>query len=390
MAKRKVFAFTGIRSEYDLQYSLARHLHAMPGVDFRFVVFGAHLSEEFGLTVRDIEADGFNILARIKTPSDDDSFFGKTRTAAILLEAAARIFSEDRPDIIVVTGDREEVIAASVAATYFNIPICHLFGGDKTFPDELGNVDEQIRHATTKLAHLHFPIHKEHSDRIMRMGEEPWRVNNFGSPALDKYNLFEFPAIDELSVHFGISLKKKEYAVLIHHPLPNNVPETKLEVESMLEVLAGENILTFLSYPNSDPGNKVVIDTINDYAARNDNFVVYKNLPRKYFVPMISNSAFLIGNSSMGLLECPYLMIPAINVGPRQKQRINAGNVLFVDNDKKLIEAAIDKATKDHQFIQSLESIRYCFGNGQSGKRIAETIASIDLDAKLLAKRITY
>ena len=387
---RKILAFTGIRSEYDLQYSIAKSLTEMENIEFQFLVFGAHLSEKFGKTIDYIIKDGFKICDMVETFPDDDSYSGKVKTISILLNKLAALFTNEKPDIILVAGDREEVITASIAATYFNIPICHIFGGDKTFPDELGDIDEQIRNATTKLAQLHFVIHDDHKERILKMGEEPWRVNNVGSPALDKYNLFNFPNISKLSDFFGISLLKKSYAVLIHHSLPNNIEESVFELNNILSAIQTSGITTFISYPNNDPGNTLIIDCINEYSKTNRNLIVYQNLPREYFIPLIQNSKFLIGNSSMGILECPFLQLPAINVGKRQQERLNAGNVIFCNSSKDSITNAINKVLNDEEFNSNLKSFKNFYGDGNSGFKIASILATIPLDNLLLAKKITY
>jgi GDP/UDP-N,N'-diacetylbacillosamine 2-epimerase (hydrolysing) len=389
MHKRKIVAFTGIRSEYDLQFSVAKELNNNKNVDFSFIVFGAHLSERFGKTISNVETDGFKIQAKLLTLFDSDSHTAKAKAAAALMNGICDVFENYKPDLIMVSGDREETVIAATVATFLNIPVAHLFGGDKTFPDQIGDIDEQIRHATTKLAHLHFPSHPEHAKRIEMMGEEKWRIHCLGSPALDKFRLYDKVPFSKITKQFSTKVKKKEYAVVIHHSLPNNIEESLIEFENILMVLEKRKITTFLSYPNNDPGTRAIITIIDKYA-NNPNFILYKNLARDLFIPLIKNSAFLIGNSSMGVMECPVLELPAINVGKRQQGRLNAGNVIFCDHTENAIENAIKIIMNDKGFRKKLSAAKNVYGDGYSGKKIAKVLSSVALNNKLLAKQITY
>jgi GDP/UDP-N,N'-diacetylbacillosamine 2-epimerase (hydrolysing) len=387
---RKIIAFTGMRSEYDLQFSVAKHLTLIEHVDFSFVVFGAHLSERFGYTINDIYKDGFKIISKSLTSFDSQSHYAKAKAAGILMTSIADIFENNRPDLIIVAGDREETIIAATVATYFNIPIAHLFGGDKTFPESIGDVDEPIRHATTKLAHIHFPIHKLHAKRIEMMGEEPWRIHCEGSPALDKFLIYSSIPFNKVEEFFKIPISKNDYAVIIYHSLPNNIEESCMELENILSVLLEKKIKIFISYPNNDPGNFLIIKLLEEYSKSYGNISLYKNLSRDIFIPLIKNSSFLIGNSSMGILECPFMELPAINVGKRQQERLNAGNVVFCDSSKKSISAAIDTVSQDQDFLSNIKTSKYFYGDGFTGKKIADILSTIEINDTLLAKQITY
>lgn len=389
MTKRRIVAFTGIRSEYDLQYSIAKELDAKENVEFGYIVFGAHLSERFGKTISNVENDNFKIVSKILTLFDSDSHTAKAKAAATLMNGICDVFENYKPDLIMVAGDREETVIAATVATFLNIPVAHIFGGDKTFPEEIGDIDEQVRHATTKLSHLHFASHPEHAKRIEMMGEESWRIHCLGSPALDKYRLYDDVPFSVITKHFTTDIKEKDYAVVIHHSLPNNIEESLIELENILKALEKQKVKTFLSYPNNDPGTQEIIRVINRYAD-NPNFILYKNLPRDLFIPLIKHSRFLIGNSSMGLAECPILEIPAVNVGKRQQGRLNAGNVVFCDIQQSSIEKAIEKILYNEEFKANLPKIKNVYGDGFSGKKIADILASIPIDNALLAKQITY
>ncbi len=386
---RKIIAITGTRSEYDLQYSVAKSLNNNPNVDFGFIVFGAHLCKSFGETVNLIHKDNFKILTKIFTQFDSDEHIAKAKSTALLMQGICSFLENQTPDLIMVAGDREETIIAATIATFLNIPVAHLYGGDNTFPEGIGDIDEQIRHATTKLSHIHFPIHPEHAQRIEKMGEEPWRIHCLGSPALDKYTQYESIPFAVITDHFQQDIKPHQYAVVIHHPLPNNIEESLIELENIFTTLKKLQIKAFISYPNSDPGNQAIIDLIEEYA-KDDLFIIYKNISRDIFIPLIKHSSFLIGNSSMGLLECPFLETPAINVGKRQQGRLNAGNVIFCNGSTNAIEQSINNVLYDSNFKDNLKKIKNAYGDGFSGEKIAYILATLPIDTKLLAKRITY
>lgn len=388
--RKKVFSITGIRSEYDLQYSVSKTLNENQNIDFAFIVFGAHLSKFHGYTINEIVKDNFRIVKKIKTKSGDDNFSEKTLTVSILVHGLTKLFLLDKPDMVIVCGDREEVIAMSIVATYFNIPVCHLFGGDKTFPDKIGDIDEPIRNATSKLAHLHFVIHNDHALRLIKMGEEKFRVFNMGSPALDKYLNYSRNSFRLVENWFKRKINSGKYAVLIYHALPNDLENSLMEFNNILDVLSNKGITTFVSYPNDDPGHSKLIDIINQFTFKNEKFIPYKNLAREVFIPLLMNCHFLIGNSSMGILECPFLEKAAINVGKRQKGRLNAGNVLFVKGTKVSIKIAIRKIENDKVFSVALKRSKFFYGDGMSGKKIGTQIANTVIDNKLLAKQITY
>src|SRR3989338_8328892 len=253
--KRKIAIVTGIRSEYSLLYPLMKNIQKSPFLELKLFVTGAHLSESFGLTVREIEKDSFPIEERIESLVDSNTGSGRIKGAAIQLVGLINAFQRVKPDIIIAPFDREEAITAALAGSYMNIPVAHVGGGDRT----AGNVDDYVRHAVTKLAHLHFASTGNNRKRIIRMGEEPWRVYNVGNLGLDKYGIIKKIPVKKLAQVLKIDITKKPLMVLIHNPLSTDDAETGRQIAVIMQVIDKLKVQTVAIYPNSDAGCHEII-----------------------------------------------------------------------------------------------------------------------------------
>lgn len=384
---RKILAVTGIRSEYDLLYSTLVAIRDHPDLELQLIVTGTHLSDVYGRTVREIEADGFEVAERIESMLGSDTPSGRTKSVGIqiigLVQACARL----QPDFLLVVGDREEAIATAVVATYLNIPLAHMCGGDRTCS---GMVDEQIRHATTRLAHLHLVMTEEHRERLVRMGEEPWRVHVVGHGGLDRLRSTPEISREKLSERLGIDLTKRPVGVLIQHNLSNEIASSSAQMKTTLEAVADYGMTTAILYPNSDTGSQEIIREIRTFANRLENSGIFPNLPRLDFVNLLRHADVLIGNSSCGVLEAPSLGLPVINVGHRQEGRLHADNIMFVPHDRRQILEAIRYVLTDSSFRGKLAKKKNVYGDGKTGPRVAEILATVELGPKLLHKDITY
>lgn len=385
--KTKVLALTGIRSEYDLMFPLLQALDKDPIFELGIVVSGAHLSPLHHYSVQQIEKDGFRIVERIENLLYSNSLLGKAKSSAILMEALAQTLEREKPDLLLVLGDREEAVIGALTASYMNIPVVHLAGGDNTNP-EGGNVDEQIRHATTKLSHIHFTMMGEHTERILKMGEEPWRVFTVGSGGVDRLRMEPTLSKEELATQLGEGVTK-DYAVLIYHPLNSNLEAASHEITLCFETLLKANLHVYVGFPNSDPGSQDIIRVIQQYA-NHPNVNTYQNLPRNLFVNLLRYAKCLMGNSSLALHEAPYFCLPAINVGERQKGRIAGRNVQFVQADVDEMKAALQKALYDRQYHQEIEQDRFIYGDGYMAEKAVNILKQLPPKEKLLAKKIMY
>lgn len=389
--KKRIVCVTGCRSEYDILYPVLRKIEKDSAFEVLLIVSGAHLSERFGHTVQEIEKDGFKIAGRICNLIDSDERSGKAKGSGILMIGLSDLLDRLNPDFVMVVGDREEAIVSATVSAYLGIPLVHLCGGDRTFA-ATGDVDEAIRHATSKLASIHFTMNEEHRRRLLKMGEEPWRVINSGNPALDRFR--DIPAMSRKEVlkYFNFDAKESSKPLLfvLHHVISSEVEHGSEQMRNILEVVASVDAHCVVNYPNSDMGSRSIIRQAERYKKYN-NIRITKNIPRKEFVNLLRNIDFLIGNSSMALLEGGFLKVPAINVGQRNRERMNGGNVVFTGTGTEEIRVVVDKILSDRVFYNKLKRCRSLYGNGRSaGKIVSELKKMGKTRTMLLAKDITY
>ncbi len=386
MKKRLVLAVTGIRSEYDILSSVFHSIDKHPALDLNVAVTGAHLSENYGNTIDEIEKDGFKIVDRIESLLSGNAESLRVKGLGIQLQGLVQTVLRIKPDFLLVLGDREESISTALISTYMNIPLIHISGGDRV----VGNIDDQIRHSVTKLAHIHLTTNIESKNRVISLGEQKFRVYNVGNPGLDRLVKTKKLSRSELSKSLNFQLSKHEpYIVVIQHALSSEVDQAYHQMKITLEAVKKMEVKTIISFPNSDAGGMGIIKAIDEF--KNLPFIyTAKNIPRLEFVNLLRGAACLIGNSSAGILEAPLLKIPVINIGNRQKGRLHSENVEFVAHNKHKIIGAINKAMFDEKYIARVKKCSNPYGNGKSSDKIAEIIASVKIDDKLLIKDITY
>lgn len=366
---KKIVAFTAIRSEYDLLSSLYKLLNNDENIDLRLIASGAHLSKTYGYSVKDIEADGLNILAKIETLLDSDTRASRIKSASILLQSSIDVIANYNPELIIFAGDREEVMVASLIGGYLEIPTIHFFGGDHV---EDSHVDNPVRHAASKLSSVHFVSTLEHKKRLIAMGEKEKRIFNIGSIALDKFKSEEIFSKKEIFKRFNVKKEFEKFAIVIFHPIPIERDKSAQIFENILIALRSKGISAFVSYPNIDPGNKEIIEVIEKYRGDN-NFIFYKNQPRKMFLSIYKNAEFIIGNSSSGVLESASIPIGAINVGHRQTGRRSNENLFFIDSSLEKIQETIDIVTSE-SFKEKLKFVSNIYGDGNSAQKAYELI----------------
>ena len=383
---RTVLGVTGIRSEYDIMSSVFRAIDNHADLDLKLVVTGAHLADAYGYTIRDIRTDGFDIADEVESLINGDQTSSRVKGLAIQMQGLVQTAGRIRPDFLLVLGDREEAMTTALVGAYMNIPVAHIAGGDRV----IGNVDDQIRHAVTKLAHLHFVTNQESFERVIKLGEQAFRVHITGNAGLDR--LVEVPAITakELSIRLGFELLDDEpLLLLVQHVISTEINDAYEQMRQTLDAVKGLEIKTVLSYPNSDAGGQQIIRAIREYEHLPFLYTA-KNIPRLEFVNLMRSASCMLGNSSAGILEAPLLKLPAVNVGNRQKGRLHAENVQFVPHDTEAITAAVRRAVFDSEYRSMVRQCKNPYGDGKSSQRIAEILASVPIDDKLLIKDITY
>jgi len=381
---RTVHFLTGIRSEYDILAPIIAAVDAQPDLDAGVIVTGAHLTGLHGQSVRQIEADGYRIAARIDSLLASDGLGGRVKGMALQLAGLTDLFARERPDFLVVMGDREEVMTGAVAAIYHHIPVVHVGGGDHA---DDGNVDNLVRHAVSKMAHLHMATTELSGQRLRQLGEEPWRIHVTGASGLDRIIATPDMTRDELETALGVDWHGEPYAVLLYHPTITDFSEARAHMASITRVLEASGLNIAVMAPNSDPGNQAITLEIDALIARYPKAKAFTFLERKVFINMLRHARVMVGNSSAGILEAPSMGLPVVNIGIRQRGREHGDNVIFTDYDAGEIAAAIARATMDEGFRALVAQRRTPYGDGKAGQRIAEVLRTVELGRGLLDKK---
>ncbi|WP_445373513.1 UDP-N-acetylglucosamine 2-epimerase [Photorhabdus tasmaniensis] len=375
----KILALTSIRSEYDLMSQFYRLLDEDPEIDFRLLVGGCHNSPSFGLTVHDIERDGFTILTQIESLIDGDSRSSRIKSAAVLLLSSIDVVKAFSPDLIIYAGDREEVMIGALLGGYLGIPTLHFFGGDHACD---GHIDNPVRHAVSKLSTCHFVSTVEQEQRLIKIGEPKSRIFNVGSVALDKFKLVSENK-NILNVVAGRDIQKPS-VLFIFHPVTEEVEFSDRIVLDSLELLIETGFHVFTGLPNSDYGNLKIRNALQQFS-KNGDVTLYGNLPRNSFIELFKSCQLIVGNSSAGILEAASIPIPCVNIGLRQKGRLCADNVVFVGVDRDDILNGIEIVTNS-DFINQIESITNPYGDGNASGKAFSLLKKINFYSMLKKK----
>lgn len=373
---KKILAVTGIRSEYDLIYSVLKEFQKQ-NFDVSVVVSGAHLSSWHGNTYRLIEKDGFKIADKIDTLLNTDRETQRVKGVGFLTTALSQTCEREKPDFLLVLGDREESIATCLVGNYMNILTIHIGGGDPVF----GNADDPIRFACSKLAHIHCTTSQNYADNLLKIGEDSFRIVNSGNTSYPNIHKEPAKTRKEISKFLDFDIENTDYVVFLKHPLSSEVKEAyrqmKISLDGVEKVVTKKNIKVVGIYPNTDPGSFMILDAINEI--QNSNIRFFKTLPRDFFINIMRNALCLVGNSSMGILEAPFYKLPVVNIGNRQKGRLNAGNVEFVSYEKEKIYKAINKACFNDKYRDKIKKIKNPYGDETSSQKIVKFVKRIDV-----------
>ena len=383
--KKRVLGITAIRSEYFLQRPIFQAITQHAGLELILVVAGAHLSKIHGYTIRDVEADGFSIVGRIDNLIHSDHDADRLKGAANELQVLTGLVDQQRPDWLLAPADREEAMTMALCGAYLGIPVAHYAAGDRV----VGNVDDMVRHAVSRLSHILLTTHEDARQRLVRAGEAEWRVHNVGHSGLDRMRTTQTLDKAELAKQLDVPSIQQRYLVVIQHSLSSEISQAAVQMRATLDAAVESGMQVFVSYPNSDPGSHQIIDVIEEFRGH-PNVNIFQNIPDVPFVNLLRSATVLVGNSSLGLLEAPFLKLAAINVGRRQTTRHHASNVFFSSHDKKEILRLIRAIADDPETQNRIRCCENPFGDGHSGERVAQLLASIPIDEKLLNKDLTY
>jgi UDP-hydrolysing UDP-N-acetyl-D-glucosamine 2-epimerase len=385
MRKKKVAIVTGSRSEFGILYWLIKELQESQDMECYTIATGSHLASSQGMTVNEIESSDIRIYSRIPMLMDGDDKEQTAYSVGLGVIGFTRELSRLSPDMIIILGDRFEILSVAVAASMLQIPIAHIGGGET---DWANCSDGNIRNAITKLAHIHFVSTELYKNRILGMGEESWRVFNVGLPSLDhiKEGLMTKEQLEK-----NLRIKFNRYVFLITY-LPVGLREEASVRElgcllKALEFFRNEASIIF-TLANADALGRSINATIQEFSRDKENIHVFQSLGKKRYLSMINISDVVIGNSSSGIIEAPSFQKPTVNIGIRQAGRIHMESIINVNGDESEIKRAIDTALYDDEFRKTLQHVNNVFGDGNSSKNIVDVIRKLVLNEKLLEKKL--
>jgi len=378
---RTIGVVTVARSDYGIYLPVLRRIQQDPDLRLHLIVAGMHLSPEFGLTVRAIERDGFEIGDRNEMLLSSDTPEGIGKSMGLGTIGFAQAYARFRPDILLVLGDRFEMHAAVVASLPFKIPVAHVHGGESTE----GAIDEVIRHSITKMSHLHFASTEFYARRIIQMGEDPWRVVISGAPSLDNLRTVRLLNRQELEEQYELDLTDPVLLVT-YHPVTLEHEQTEMQVRELLAALEEVDTTLIFTYPNADTCNRVIIQMIQQVASRRPRAQIVVNLGTQGYFSMMKCAGVMIGNSSSGIIEAASFKLPVVNIGNRQRGRVHGKNVLDVGYSQAEILAGIEKAMSP-EFRTTLQDMVNPYGDGQAAERIVDKLKHVKLSDELLQKR---
>jgi GDP/UDP-N,N'-diacetylbacillosamine 2-epimerase (hydrolysing) len=368
--KKKICIVTGSRAEYGLLYPLIKSLSSSTLFKVQIVATGMHLSSQFGLTYKEIEADGFKIDQKVKSLSSKDSAVAVTKAIGSGCAGFADAFKSLRPDIAIILGDRFEIFAAAIAAFIANIPIAHLHGGELTE----GLIDDAIRHSITKMSSLHFTSTEVYRKRVIQLGEEPSRVFNVGALGIDNIRSLNYLSKNELEENLNFKFGEKSILVTFNPVTLEKKTSKKYFMEILFALAERKDLRIIFTMPNADTDNHIISKLVNSFVKNNSHrSKAFSSLGRVRYLSTLKYIGAVLGNSSSGIIETPSFKKPTINIGNRQRGRLKAINVIDCRPEKTAILASIDRAFS-LRFKQKIRYLRNPYGDGRTADRIKKII----------------
>jgi UDP-hydrolysing UDP-N-acetyl-D-glucosamine 2-epimerase len=383
---RKICVVVGSRANYSSIKSVMQAIKDHPDLELQVVAGASALLDRYGMVSELLETDGFKINARVYMIIEGETPATMAKSTGLGLVELPTVFEILKPDIVITVGDRFETMATAIAAAYMNIPLAHTMGGEVS-----GTIDESVRHAVTKLAHIHFPASEDARERIIRLGEDPATVYAVGCPRIDLVDeiarnngkLSELTWLEVEGVGGELNLDEP-FLVVSQHPVTSEYGQAERQISETLMAISELKMTTIMLWPNADAGSEDVARGMRKFREHHDHDHIrfYKNFPVETFVRLMMGCACMIGNSSAAIRESAFLGVPAVNVGTRQEGRQRGSNVIDVGYDNEEILGAIQTQIRNGRYPS--EEI---YGDGHTGNRIANILATCKLTTQ---KRLTY
>ncbi|MGG5309186.1 UDP-N-acetylglucosamine 2-epimerase [Enterococcus mundtii] len=381
---KKVLIVSGTRADYGIYKPVASALKK-DGWDVSFIISGMHLANKYGLTKELITADKFEIVGEIHSLFLENTKGNMARSLSLELSGFTTIFEKYEPDFVILLGDRGEMLAAAIACLYLGIKTAHIHGGERS-----GTVDESIRHAISKLASIHFTATEKSKERLLKMGEDSWRVFNVGAPRIDTIANSKLPSYKEIKKKYNLNFDEKKYALQIFHPVVTEMDKINQQVMTLINAMRDQNFHILCILPNSDAGSELIRKIYQENSLSNICYIT--NLASDEYLTILKESKFMIGNSSSGIIEAASFKIPVINLGSRQNGREQSKNTINVKLEVEEIQLALKKI-QSPLFLDNLSNVKNIYGDGKSSQRIVEKLNQILIDKeelKWIQKRIAY
>ncbi|RHO57299.1 UDP-N-acetylglucosamine 2-epimerase (hydrolyzing) [Eubacterium sp. AM05-23] len=382
---KKICIVTATRAEYGLLSPVIKKLDQNPCFDVLVIATGAHLSPEFGLTYREIEKDKIVIDQKIEILMSSDTPVSISKSMGLAMISFAEYFDRTNPDMLIVLGDRYETLAVCCAAMNAQIPIAHLYGGETTE----GAIDESIRHAITKMSYLHFTSTEEYRKRVIQLGEAPERVFKVGAMGVE--NILSIKLLSKEALEASITLKlDKPYAVITFHPVTLEKNQVEQQFDALLSACDAHPEMQFIfTKANSDAHGRIINQKIDDYACKHKNAIAFESLGMLRYLSALKYAQMVIGNSSSGLIEVPSFHIPTINIGDRQKGRIQGKTVINCVPEKNAVLKAMDQAN-DPEFRESIQDAVNPYGDGKTSDKMSEVLTDFLMNDRIDLKKKFY
>lgn len=381
MARRVIGVATVGRSDYGIYSPILRHIERDPMLVPLLFAGGGHLDGASGKSIDQIRDDGYEVGGVFAMPLQADTPEAAVHAMGVGMQALSSVFAERRPDLLLVLGDRYEMFIAALAAVPFGIPLAHLHGGELTE----GAIDEQFRHALTKLCHLHFASTPAYARRLVQMGEEPWRVMVSGAPALDILRDITILSREELERDLQIDLSTPPLLVTFH-PVTREPGQTAAHITALLSALERSGQPIIFTAPNVDPGRMTIDAAIRPFVRKRGRTWFFQNLGTRRYWSLMRHAGAMVGNSSSGIIEAASFELPVVNIGTRQAGRLQAENVIQVPCETGAIAEAVNTALSP-AFRDTLRGLVNPYGDGYAAERITERLKTVALDDALLRKR---
>lgn len=380
--KLKIMIITGSRGEWGYIRPILNLINNTKNVEYCLVVTNMHLLKSYGSSYKEIEKDGFKIHYKINMSLDGYNHYTQAKSLGLFLTSLPDIVESERPNWILLAGDRGEQLIGAIVGGFTYTPVAHIQAGELS-----GNIDGMTRHSIGKYTHIHFAANEDAAQRLVKLGEEEFRIHNVGAPQIDEMINSQFTPLKQIEDKLCINLKDG-YILTVMHPVTEEYMYVAKQAETLIKSLNKIDYTKVVIMPNNDAGSNEISKTINEF--KHGKYHMYSNLKREDYLGLLKNCKCIVGNSSSGLLEAPTFKTPAVNIGRRQNMRFRGINVIDVDFDENAIISAINKALSE-EFIQYLdEKCVNPYGDGKSSQRILKILMNTKVDDMLLIKKLTY